>query len=280
MIKTEIFSSEYFDAESSLSCGQTFRFERQEDGYFVCSGNKACLLRTSDGETVLTAEESDLAYFNRYFDTERDYSRIYRTAVQCGGVLSRAAEYGKGIRIFNQQPFETLVCFLLSQNNHIPRIRATVHKLCEALGEKRTFFGREYYSFPTPQAMAMFGEDFYRAVGAGYRARYLRETAKAVASGRALDGTCDLTAFFGVGRKVADCVSLFAFHRTDRFPVDTWLEKVYREDFGGTEKDRNKIASCFEAQFGDFSGYFQQYLFYYKRSLAKGKQEFVTKNPM
>ena len=77
-----------------------------------------------------------------------------------------------------------------------------------------------------------------------------------------------LMSFKGVGPKVADCVSLFAYHKTDAFPVDTWIEKLYREDFNGAEKNRNKINEFFVNSFGEDSGYIQQYVFYYKRSIV------------
>lgn len=265
MVETETFAREYFDAESSVMCGQTFRYARADGGFFLGSGRRACLLRSEGEHTFLTANEEDIPYFTDYFDLGRDYSRIHGAALKEGGALASAAEKGKGIRIFNQQPFETLVCFILSQNNHIPRIRATVGRLCAALGERGEFCGREYFTFPSSERMAQEDAEFYRKIGAGYRAEYLVRTAREIADGAELSPRTKLTDFYGVGQKVADCVSLFAFHKTERFPVDTWLEKVYREDFGGTEKSRAAITRFFETKFGENSGYFQQYLFYYKR---------------
>ena len=260
------YPSEYFDAKSSVECGQMFRYRAEEGGYFLIAGDKACFLRTEGDTTVLKAEESAIWFFEEYFDLGRDYGAIYLAAQREGGALARAAEAGKGIRIFRQPPFETLVTFLLSQNNNIPRIRSATEKICAALGERRAFGERKYFAFPSAGRMAEADEAFYRSVGAGYRAPYLLRAAKSVASGEKVCEGTDLTCFYGVGKKVADCISLFAFHRTRAFPVDTWLEKVYREEYGGKERDRGKIAAFFEEKFGENAGYFQQYLFYAKRS--------------
>ena len=266
------YPSEYFDAKSSAECGQMFRYRAEEGGYFLVAGGEACFLRTEGDTTVLKAEESAMPFFERYFDLGRDYGAIWAAAQREGGALARAAQAGKGIRIFRQLPFETLVTFLLSQNNNIPRIRASTEKICSALGEKRTFGEREYFAFPTAERMAEADETFYRSVGAGYRAAYLVRAAQAVSAGAELCDETDLTCFYGVGKKVADCVSLFAFHKTGAFPVDTWLEKVYREEFGGREKDRGRIAAFFEEKFGENAGYFQQYLFYAKRTGVFGEE--------
>jgi len=131
----------------------------------------------------------------------------------------------------------------------------------------------------TLEVMAAENEEFYHGIGLGYRAPFIKRLAESVASGetntdemRALSTKelkNRLLKIYGVGRKVADCVSLFGFHRSDAFPVDVWIEKVYRENFGGTLTDREKISEWFVSEFGEDSGYFQQYLFYYKRSLEK-----------
>lgn len=270
-LKTSVYPSEYFDPASTLGCGQVFRFAASPEGTLVFSGARACLLRRDERGTSVTAEEGDADYFFRYFDLARDYGAV-RARICALGIprLSRAAAFGRGIRILNQEPFETAVSFILSQNNNIPRIRATLFRLCEALGEKRVFRGCEYYAFPSPQKMAERDEAFYASIGCGYRARYLTAVSKYAERGEDLSDLSTarlrerLLSLPGVGRKVADCILLFAYHRTDAFPVDTWVEKAYRE-LGGRVRGREKIAAELENRFQDLSGYIQQYLFYYER---------------
>lgn len=161
----------------------------------------------------------------------------------------------------------------MSQNNHIPRIKGILERIAERAGEEKIFLGERFFTFPKASVLAEKDERFFADLGAGYRAKYLFASAKAIAAG-ALRGArekrgdalrAQLTALCGVGPKVADCIALFAYHDTGAFPVDTWVEKVYREDFHGALKDRGKIAAFFRELFGDVGGYIQQVLFYCKR---------------
>ena len=274
-----ITEEEFFNVKDTLECGQIFRFKPFEKGYLVFSKDMACYAYNEDGKAVIECETENEGYFRYFFDLSRDYSLIYSRAKKSSyDIVSRAAEAGKGIRILNQDKTETLFSFLTSQNNRIPRIKSIIERTCSARGVKNSFLGEEYYSFPSPEEL--FDEDvgFYNGLGYGYRSDFIRSTAKrlieyaGVLDKMAVLSTTELKAslmsFKGVGPKVADCVSLFAYHKTDAFPVDTWIEKLYREDFNGAEKNRNKINEFFVNSFGEDSGYIQQYVFYYKRSIV------------
>lgn len=274
------FSSEYFNAKDTLYCGQLFRFVPHKNGYLVFSRDKACFVVTENGETFVACEDNDEAYFREYFDLNRDYSAIVRRAKERGGMLAVAADAGKGIRILNQDAEEATFSFVVSQNNNIPRIKGIIERLCSALGEEKNFDGTLYRTFPRAEKMAEQSLEFFYGIGLGYRAPFIKRLAESVRSGEInLNLYNDLSTpqlktalkrIYGVGQKVADCASLFGFHRSDAFPVDVWTERVYREFFGGTLKDREKISEWFVKEFGDDSGYFQQYLFYYKRTLENG----------
>ncbi len=274
-----IFSSEYFNVKDTLECGQLFRFERQKGGYLVFTCDKCAYVYNDFDTAVIECADGDEEYFQNYFDLKRDYSLIFNGAMTSEyDVLKTSATLGKGVRILNQDKIETLISFIVSQNNNIPRIKGILQKLCSNLGEKKTFAGIEYSAFPTVEIMASKPLEFYREIGLGYRAEYVKKIAEFIASGYNVEGLNNLSteelkkelvSLKGVGPKVADCVLLFGFHRSDSFPVDTWIEKVYSQNFNGTLKDRKKIAEWFVKKFGVNSGYFQQYLFYYKRSLEK-----------
>ena len=132
-------------------------------------------------------------------------------------------------------------------------------------------------AFPSLRALAEKSEEFYRQTGLGYRAKYVADTSRRLfleglsplENKRGSELKKALTSYMGVGNKVADCISLFAFHETAAFPVDTWIEKLYHQDFGGTETDREKINRFFVEKFGRNGGIFQQYLFYYKRESTR-----------
>ena len=281
MIERE-FDGEYFSPASTLGCGQVFRYREGKEGYLVAAGSRACRLFSRDGRTVIRCAEGDEEYFYRYFDLGRDYETVYKRASGCGiPFVAAAASPGKGIRILNQEAEETIFSFLLSQNNHIPRIRMLLLRICERFGEERALDGEKYRTFPRAERLAEEGEEFYRKLGCGYRAKYIAETARILAKENAAEyGSltteklrAKLETLPGVGPKVADCIALFAYHRTESFPVDTWIERVYREELGGQLTNRSKIAAYFAGLFGEAGGYIQQYLFWYERERRKGWQK-------
>lgn len=266
------FDATYFNPKDVLECGQVFRFEPFKEGYKVFTADKACYVYTNSFKTVVECEDAD--YFHNYFDLDRDYAQIIAKARSFGvPVLSSACEKAKGLRLLNQNPEEMIFSFIVSQNNNIPRIKGIISRICAGLGEKRDFMGGEYFTFPSASAIACKPPEYFKSLGAGYRDVFLCETAKRIEKEGlerlyplgAEELKKELLTYKGIGPKVADCVCLFGFGKADSFPVDTWIEKLYREDFGGTEKDRKKINAYFTGMFGKYSGYVQQYLFYAKR---------------
>ena len=274
-----ITNGEYFSVKDTLECGQVFRFVAHKKGYKIHSLNKCAYCYNEGENAVIECLESDREYFVNYFDLARDYKAIFDDAVaENVDILTDSAKVGKGIRILNQDRVETLFSFIISQNNNIPRIKSIIEKICTTLGEKRAFNGEEFFSFPSVDQMAKQSTEFYQGLGLGYRAEYVRRLAVDIVAGfninkmESLPTTQlkkSLVGIYGVGPKVADCVSLFGFHRADSFPVDTWIEKVYLQDFNGTLKDRTKIADYFVKRFKGNPGYYQQYLFYYARLKEK-----------
>lgn len=276
------FSSEYFSVKDTLECGQTFRFYPFGAGYLVFSKDKCAYAYNDDCLAVIECADGDEEYFYNYFDLDRDYGKVVNSALSFNiPALSLSATLGKGIRILNQDSEEMLFSFIFSQNNNIPRIKASIEKLCVLCGDKRTFGEIEYYAFPTASKIATLSDEQLKSTGIGYRTGYVSALSKSIVDGfsayalNALPTEAlreKLIGIHGVGAKVANCVTLFGYHRSDSFPVDTWIEKVYRENFNGTLTDRNKITEFFLKEFGENAGYFQQYLFYYKRSLEKAEK--------
>ena len=256
-----------------------FRFTEYKDGYLVFSLDKCAYCYNLGDKAIIECEDVDRDYFYNYFDLSRNYSDIYKGAISSGvKILVDAATVGKGIRILNQNTTETLFSFIVSQNNNIPRIKGILERLCLGLGVNKSFLGLNYFAFPTVDVMADAPLELYKSIGLGYRAEYILNLAKEIKNGLDIDSFKTLETdnlkkrlirIYGVGPKVADCVTLFGYGRSDSFPVDTWIEKVYREDFNGTLKHRDKITEWFLSQFGINAGYYQQYLFHYKRVTEK-----------
>ncbi|MDE6505275.1 MAG: hypothetical protein K2L42_05320 [Clostridia bacterium] len=266
------YDAEYFNPEHVLECGQIFRFYPFGKGYMVLSADKACHVYVDGAKTVAECDDPD--YFYEFFDLARDYSEIVKRAKSHNiPLLTRSAEAYKGLRLLNQNKEEMLYSFIISQNNNIPRIKGIISRICEGLGEKREFMGETYFTFPTSEKLAGAGKEFFKAAGCGYRDSFLAETsARVLKEGithlenlPADELKKQLLTYKGVGAKVADCVALFGFGKRGSFPVDTWIEQVYKEDFHGALTDRAKITEYFCQTFGEDSGYIQQYLFYGKR---------------
>lgn len=278
------FSSEFFNAKDTLECGQIFRFSPYKKGYLVFSEDKCAYVYTENRFTYLICLTEHKGYFLNFFDTERDYSLIVNRALTSNGcdILKKACEFGKGIRILNQNSIEALISFIISQNNNIPRIKSIIEKICKETGESKRFLDFEYYAFPTLEKIKEQPLKFFKKAGLGYRAEYIKGVAELLESDIDFKNASSLSTeqlkkvllgIKGVGPKVCDCVLLFGFHKTDVFPVDTWMEKVYKQDFNGELKDRKKISDWFVSAFLSDAGYFQQYMFYYKRYLNTGYEQ-------
>lgn len=263
-MKFEVQKTPTFSLSQTLECGQVFRFRAEGDATVIFAGEHRAEARDK-GEYYLF-ECDDEAFFKKYLDFDTNYD-IIQLKVQDKGLVSAAVEFGKGIHILRQLPEETVFSFLVSQNNHIPRIKGIIERICAALG--RDMGG--YHAFPEVEALADADEKFFASVGAGYRAPYLKRTAEALlkedfAEWQKLpteELRARLTALHGVGRKVADCVLLFGFNRFDVFPVDTWIRKVFAPYYG--DMPAEKLSGTLVGKYGELSGFVQQWLFYYKR---------------
>lgn len=269
-----IITGDHFSVREILCSGQVFRFNSLNSGYTLTAGKEFALLKQSGQKTVI--ECTDEEYFYNYFDLDTDYSVIIKKLEE-NCLIKGAVNYGRGIRILKQEKLETVISFIISANNNIKRIQGIIDRICLSLGEKYNFNGMEYYAFPPIEKLAQAGEDFYKSIGAGYRASYLDKTSKEIALGFDLTAIENMTlnsaekslmSLYGIGKKVCDCILLFAYGRQDVFPVDTWIEKVYYDSFCtcGEKICREKIAEHFTGIFKEYSGYAQQYLFYYKRN--------------
>ena len=256
--------SEDFVAKHILECGQVFRFEPKSYGYELKAGKEICRLHEDGTRTKL--ECSNAEYFVRYFDLDRDYGEIKRRVAD-DDVMKKAVDFGHGIRILKQEPLEMIISFIISANNHIPRIKSIIERICTGLGEKMD----GYYAFPTLEKLASYDFEFYKSLGAGYRDEYLYSTVQDL-NCKKLNITDDMTTeqvglelmkLKGVGRKVADCILLFGYGRTDVYPVDTWIKKVALEYYGVSSKAREYFLNRYK----ELSGYAQQYIYYYKREL-------------
>lgn len=248
-----------FDIAATLECGQCFRWDRQPDGsYRGVAGGRVLHLSEENVERV-----SADPFWHRYFDLDRDYGAIRDALSVSDPMLARAAAHAPGMRILNQDPWEALCSFIISQNNNIPRIKGIVARLCEAYGEETADGVRE---FPKPERLAGLDEDALACLRCGFRARYILDAARKVASGEVdlevlrsaplAQARAKLMTIVGVGPKVADCALLYGLHRLDAFPMDVWMKRAMKELFPGKKPE----------DFGPYAGIAQQYIFHYART--------------
>lgn len=258
-------SAEELDIVKTFECGQCFRWNADENGGYtgVVRGH-AARVWAEGGQVWLRAKTGE-ALWRDYFDLERDYAAASR--FEGGEYLNRCVEFGRGIRILRQEPWEALCSFIISQCNNISRIKGIVERLCCLFGEETELDGERFYAFPGPERLAFLEPEALAPLRCGYRAPYIISAARALAFGKldlpALIETDSLSAkkalltLSGVGEKVANCVVLFGLYHMEAFPVDVWIKRALREHFP-PKFDPARLGNC--------AGLAQQYIFYYARS--------------
>ena len=253
----------------TFECGQCFRWNPDgSGGYTGAASGRAARVFALGGTACVECGEADIGFWRDYLDMGTDYDAA-RESVMRGEYLTDCARTGEGIRILRQDKWEALCSFIISQCNNIPRIKSIVEKLCELFGEPfETPWGRRY-AFPTAERMALLEEPELAPLHAGYRAPYIINAARAVASGDMdLDAAAGMDAdaaraylktLSGVGDKVANCAVLFGLHRLDAFPIDVWIKRALREHMP-PDFDPKTL--------GEYAGLAQQYMFFAERAVS------------
>ena len=217
----------------------------------------------------------------QYFDLNRDYEKIKKTLSKIDQNMKTSIEYGKGIRILNQDLWETIISFIISANNNIPRIKGIIERLSKKYGNEIIYKEKSYYTFPTPEQLKDVTVQEYRELGLGFRDIRLYETTKMILENqvnleelRTNPNTYEvrekLLTLSGVGPKVADCILLFSdLKRFEVFPIDVWVRRVmndlYIKNEDETKVSKKQIEKIAKEKFGDLAGLAQQYLFYWRR---------------
>jgi len=250
--------------------GQCFRWAPRAGGYRIAAWGRILYVRQEkDGILLDCSQEEYENIWKAYFDMDTDYPSIIRAIPEDDAYLRAAADYGQGIRILRQDPWETLITFILSQRKNIPAIRQAVEKLCAAAGRViGEDDGEPVYAFPAPEEILCLTMDDLKACGLGYRAEYVRRTAEDFCRGSLsaksfseLDDDALLFAlcgFYGVGKKIALCTMLFGFHRMNAFPIDVWMQRVGSRYPNGIPTE----------SYAPWGGVMQQYMFAYERYLT------------
>lgn len=273
-----------FEPSHIFECGQCFNFHKEEDDSYTAVFMEKIINVLKLDEGVSLIRNIRLEDFNEifydYFDLGLDYEAI-KEEIAIDPVMEKATAYGYGIRILNQEVFETTISFIISANNQIPRIKKAVRIISERYGKfLGEYKGRKYYSFPIPEVlMKVKPEDLREYARVGFRDKRIVEASRMIYEGH-LANANDLDTenlrkrlmeLPGVGPKVADCILLFAYHRRETFPVDVWIKRVMEALFIKNEVPKKQVDDYARKYFGKNAGYAQQYLFYYGREEKIGK---------
>lgn len=257
-----------FSLEQIANSGQCFRMREIDSGsYEIISKDKYLTAHQSKGSDELffeTDEKNFEEYWLHYFDLETDYGRFISSVDESDLYLYEAVKIGSGIRILNQDLWEMIVSFLISQQNNIPRIRKCIDNICRKYGDKcLSDKGIEYYAFPSYEQLSMEDEDALMECNLGYRSKYVVRTAKAFANNELSlqdfenltyeNAKAKLLSLYGVGNKVSDCIALFALHHIEAFPIDTHIKQILDAHY--------KNGFPFDKYEG-YAGVMQQYMFY------------------
>lgn len=274
-----------FELGHIFDCGQCFRFNPNPDRSYTGTAFGRTVRISKDGGDVIlhnTSLEDFLSVWKDYLDLDCDYSQI-KARLTSGGdrVMAEAVEYGGGIRILRQDLWETMISFIISASNNIPRIKKIIELLCANFGDAHDYEGNTYYSFPLPERIASLKLEDLSVIRTGFRDKYILNCAKKVCSGeidldyiRSLDtvrAKKTLMNIYGIGNKVADCIMLFGLSHRDAFPVDVWIKRIMEYYYFGNKPQSIKtIADFAYERFGELGGIAQQYLFFYARGKKVG----------
>ncbi|MBQ2937293.1 MAG: 8-oxoguanine DNA glycosylase [Clostridia bacterium] len=273
-----------FELKDIFECGQCFRWNKQEDGSYTGIIKDGIINVKKENENIIFTGKCDgniKDVVEYYFDLNRDYEEIKQKLANIDNYLKTSIEYGKGIRILNQDLWETIISFIISANNNIPRIKGIIERLSQKYGNEIEWNEKKYYTFPTPEQLKKVTVEEYKKLGLGFRDIRLYETTKMIVENKVnlekmkcnpntQEVKKELLTLSGVGPKVADCILLFSdLKRFDVFPIDVWVRRVmndlYIKENDEEKVSKLKIEKIAYEKFGDLAGIAQQYLFYWRR---------------
>lgn len=273
-----------FNISHIFDCGQCFRWDKEDDGSYT-GVVKGKVINVEQNESTVTFNNVTMEDYESlikdYFDLDTDYSYI-KNRINTDEIMDKAIQFGEGIRILNQDEWETMVSFMISANNRIPMIKKVIDNMSRCFGEYiGSYGGKDYYSFPSAEKLSQASVEEILECKAGFRAPRIKEAATRFLKEQNViyslkntnydEGLSYLKTFSGIGDKVANCILLFSMKQFDTFPVDVWVRRVMQTLYVDKNTKDSDIKKFAENKFGELSGYAQQYLFFYARENGIGK---------
>lgn len=288
-MKEQIFTLENyksFEPKHIFECGQCFRWNEEEDGsYTGIFKNNILNVKKENNKIIFKGicEENIIKTCTNYFNLDTNYEKIKEELSDIDEYLKTSISYGNGIRILKQDLWETIISFIISANNNIPRIKGIIERISKKYGKEIIWNEKSYYTFPTVDELSKASVEDLRALGLGFRDKRVYDTTKMILNKeidlKQIESSNDiefikeeLLKLPGVGGKVADCIMLFALNKFEVFPIDVWVRRVMNELYikneDETKVDKKEIAKLAQEKYSNLAGLAQQYLFYWKREGA------------
>lgn len=266
-----------FDLKATITCGQIFRFILEDDGsYTVIIKDRVINLKEDNDYIIVESSKEDnlKEIIYDYFDLDRNYEIIEKNILKCDKKLEDALIFSRGLKMIHQDPFETIIAYIISQNNRVPSIANALNLISLNYGEKVVFKDKEYYLFPSVDKLKTLSTLDFRNCKVGFRDKYLYEIMRNIENNlldiesiynmNSEDSLKYLVSFKGIGNKVASCILLFAYQKFDVYPIDTWVKKFMKEDYN-IEGEQNIKKFTYDT-YKEYSGLAIQYMFNYKRN--------------
>lgn len=268
-----------FDLKSTITCGQIFRYYVKDNSYIIILKDRIIKLTEDNDYIIIESNNEDnlKEIIYDYFDLNRDYNLIEKEILKKDNKIKDALIFSRGLKMIHQDPFETLIAFVISQNNRVPSIANSLNLIAEKYGEKVNFENNEYYLFPNINKLTKITIEDFRDCKVGFRDKYLYEIIQNINTNKldlnkiydmnSLDALNYLISFKGIGNKVASCILLFAYQKFDVYPIDTWVKKYMLDDYNITGEKNIKEFTL--NTYKEYSGLAIQYMFNYKRNFKK-----------
>lgn len=273
----EIKNIKNFNLDDTVTCGQIFRFEKENDNSYTII-LKDRVINVKYKKDTLYIESDNYNNLEqiiiKYFDLDRNYDLINKIIIKNDKDITEIVNSCKGLKMINSYPFETSISYIISANNSVPSIKKSVDKISEKFGKKVVFKDNIYYLFPTKEQLKNVTIEQYRECGVGFRDKYIYSFVEYVNKNsnyleqfKSINGTDAFNILQqqkGIGPKVSSCILLFAYQKFDVFPIDTWVKKVMKDKYNivGEKNIRNKAKELY----GDYSAIAIQYMFHYGRN--------------
>ncbi|MBR2603499.1 MAG: hypothetical protein IKE10_00530 [Bacilli bacterium] len=263
----------YFDLDSTITCGQIFRYDIEEDNsYTVILPDRVINVKKVNDELIVESSNNDNLeeVVLEYFDLKEDYESINKEILKKDNSIKDIIEFSKGLKIINEPRFEAIISYMLSTNNSVPNIKSALDHISKRYGKKVLFRGKEYYLFPDRKDLMNASTTDLREVKCGFRDQYIYDLihseldVDSIENMTTKDAIDYLTSYKGIGIKVASCILLFSYKKRDVFPVDTWVKKYMKDKYN--LEGINNINDYIYEKYAEYSGVVLQYIFNYNRN--------------